>query len=85
MCGQVLCYQGKGSWRDPRAGVVWIAGVARRLERSGSCFRAGECRRLSANNEIGGELTVEAVLLNLSGATFLRRVLEVVPCDWASL
>lgn len=55
------------------------------VERSGSCFRAGECRRLSANNEIGGELTVEAVLLNLSGATFLRRVLEVVPCDWASL
>lgn len=65
LCGQVLCYQGKGSWRDPRAGVVRVAGVApgggdrprRRgcmsVERSGGCFRAGECRLLSANNEIG--------------------------------
>lgn len=51
------------------------------VERSGDCFRAGECWLLSANNEIGGELTVEAVLRNLSGATFLRRVLEVAPCD----
>lgn len=55
------------------------------VERSGGCFRAGECRLPSANNEFGGELTIEAVLRNLSGATFLRPVLEVVPCDWVSL
>lgn len=27
MCGQVLCYQGKGATRDPRAGMARVAGV----------------------------------------------------------
>lgn len=61
------------------AGGVHVCGAFR------GCFRAGECRLPSANNEFGGELAIEAVLRNLSGATFLRPVLEVVPCDWASL
>ena len=52
--------------------VVHVCGTFRGL------FRERECRLLSANNEIGGEFTVEAVLRSLSGATFFRRVLEVV-------
>lgn len=28
---RVACYQGKGVWWDPRAGVVRVAGVARGL------------------------------------------------------
>lgn len=73
------CGSGAGRWCCPGAVIalgVW--GACLWSVPGGGCFRAGECRLLPANNEIGGELTVEAVLRYLSGATFFRRVLEVV-------
>lgn len=77
MCGRGACCQSKGAWRDPRAGVVCVwrlvglwspeAPWCLPVKRSGSCFRAGECRLLSANNEIGASSQLMLSCANSAG------------------
>lgn len=72
-------------WCCPEVVIALGAGGACLWSVPGAVSGQGSVGCCQLITKLGGELTVEAVLRNLSGATFLRRVLEVVPCDWASL